>query len=542
MSIRTALTLSALLAASLPTGCMRASATPDGTPLSVSALEPPKLIVVIAVDQLRGDMLQRYSADMKFGFRRLMRGAWFVNAFQDHAITETAPGHATMLSGRFPRGTGIVSNNAGVADRNYRLVDALPGEWPASPHRFTGTTLFDWLKAKDSRTRAVSVSMKDRSAILMIGRAKEDVYWYSYTGGFTTSTYYRDSLPRWVRAFNERRILDQYIGGEWRLSRRDTSYTVADSIPFERHAEGFTVTFPHRIPTDPVKAAVELRNTPAIDSMTALLAIEGLRATGIGRGPHTDLLTVSFSATDRIGHEYGPDSREAYENQMRLDETLGWFLDSLYHQRDSSTVLIAVTGDHGVQPNPDLARIQGLARENEGRVVSLAPQVAAIRAAIQQAGADPAAFRDMREIVSVDRGELRRVQLDPEAVLRAFATAARQVPGVARVDRVTDLRRADPAVDPVARRWMHQIVGGDTPADLVITLTRYSLWYEAVATHGSPYDLDAHVPLIFYGPWARPGRYSTFARVVDLAPTLAGMARVRPLEKLDGLVLGEAIR
>jgi hypothetical protein len=163
---------------------------------------PPKLVVFIAVDQLRGDMLSRYASQLRGGYARLMRGAWFVNAFQDHGITETAPGHASTMSGRFPANTGITSNATGVGDARYPLLVGLPHEPGASPERFQGTTLYDWIVATSPRSRQLSVSMKDRSAILMTGRSKQDVYWYSSSGNFTTSRYYRDSLPAWVKAFN----------------------------------------------------------------------------------------------------------------------------------------------------------------------------------------------------------------------------------------------------------------------------------------------------------------------------------------------------
>ena len=123
------------------------------------ATAPPKLVVFIAVDQLRGDMLARYSAQLQGGYARLMRGAWFVNAFQDHGNTETAPGHASMMSGRFPASTGITSNATGVVDHRYTLIDALPNEVGASPERFQGTTLYDWLAASHPGARALSVSM-----------------------------------------------------------------------------------------------------------------------------------------------------------------------------------------------------------------------------------------------------------------------------------------------------------------------------------------------------------------------------------------------
>lgn len=526
-----------VLVASL--SCMRATASAEGAPLSSSALATPKLVVFITVDQLRGDMLDRYRGDLRFGYARLMRGAWFVNAFQDHAITETAPGHASTMSGRFPRSTGIISNSEGVVDPDYRLLTGMPYETGASPERFVGTTLFDWLYAKDKRTRALSVSKKDRGAILTIGRSKQDVYWFSNNGSFTTSTYYRDALPSWVQAFNARRIAQSYAGAAWRLSRDSSKYAEPDSVPLEKGGRDFT--FPHQFPSDTIGAANYMSVTPTMDSVTAIFALEGLQRLDLGRGPQTDILAISFSATDYVGHSYGPDSREAHENELRLDETIGWFLDSLYKLRDSSTVVVALTGDHGVQPIRELARQRGEATGDQGLLVTLRPTVADVRAGLRAAGADTMAFYYDENIVALDRPALARARLNADSILDAFARAARQVRGVARVERMRSVRRADFATDAIARRWAHQIPES-SPVELVITLTLYSFWYPIPATHGSPFDMDASVPIIFYGPWIKPGRYTSFTRTVDMAPTLAQIAGVRPLEKLDGVVLMQALK
>ncbi len=526
-----------LLTSSL--ACGRVPSSAEAASVGAQRPAPPKLIVFITVDQLRGDMLDRYRADLKFGYARLMRGARFVNAFQDHAITETAPGHASTMSGRFPSSTGITSNSAGVVDPDFHLLTGLRGEAGASPLRFQGTTLFDWLAAKDPKTRALSVSMKDRAAILPIGRSKQDVYWYSSNGSFTTSNYYRDTLPRWVVDFNARRIPAGYAGAAWRLSRDSTKYPEPDLVPYENH--GVNNVFPHLFPENWVDAPNYLRSTPTMDSLTAIFALEGLRQTGVGLGTHTDILAVSFSATDVIGHTYGPDSREAHENEIRLDQTLGWFLDSLYKLRDSNTVMIALTGDHGISPIPELARDRGEATGFQGLRVTLRDEVDAVRASLRAAGVDTMAFDYDLEIVALDRGAVARAHLNADSILDAFVRAAGQVPGVARVDRIAMLRKANFTRDPIARRWSHQIPAS-SPVDLVITLTRYSYWNSLVATHGSPYDQDASVPIIFYGRWIKPGRYTTFARVVDMGPTLAAIAAVKPTERVDGVVLKEAIR
>src|SRR5882762_5588909 len=165
----------------------------------------PRLVLFITVDAMRPDYLSRFEPQLTGGLGRLYRsGAVFTNAFQDHAITETAPGHSETMSGRFPVHTGISANSAGVNDTTVTLIDA-PGPG-ASPFRFRGTTLTDWLVAKDPRTRVLSVSRKDRAAILPIGRSRQPVFWNAPNGIFTTSTYYGSSLPDWVKAFNARRL------------------------------------------------------------------------------------------------------------------------------------------------------------------------------------------------------------------------------------------------------------------------------------------------------------------------------------------------
>jgi predicted AlkP superfamily pyrophosphatase or phosphodiesterase len=507
--------------------------------------QPPKLIVFMVVDQLQGDMLDRYKADLSKGYARLMNhGAWFTNGFQDHAITETAPGHASTMSGRFPASTGIISNSVGVVDRNYPLLIGLRNEAGASPNRFNGTTLTDWLTAHDARTHTLAVSRKDRGAILPTGKSKQDVYWYSPSGNFTTSTYYRDTLPTWVKAFNDRRLTKGYAGKEWDLTL--PKYSEPDTVFYENNGANFI--FPHKLPADTLAAANSIMATPMMDSVLALFALEGLNQTGIGKGPQTDILLVSFSATDYIGHAYGPDSREAHENEVRLDQTIGWFIDSLYKVRDSSTVMFALTGDHGDSPIPELAREKGIATGNQGLRVNLHPVVDSVREAVFRSGGDESAIVYDGELFSVDRGKPTG-GMKPDSILSLFRKLALKVPGVYRVDKLSDLRKKNLANDPIGRRWTHQIPA-TAPIDLAITLTRYSYWYsvsagpdrQITATHGSPWDQDAHVPIIFYGPWVKPGKYTAFARTVDMAPTLAAIARVKPTERLDGVVLKQAIR
>ena len=493
----------------------------------------PRLVVLIAIDQFRADYLERFGA-LPGGLGRLSRGgAWFTNAHHDHAITETAPGHATLLSGRFPRSTGIMMNRIGVEDETAPLIAGGVGTG-ASPKRFRGTTLVDWIRTADPQSRAFSVSSKDRAAILPVGRSKSEVYWYSSDGRFTTSSYYRDTLPPWVVAWNERRFPETFAGRRWDLLLPASAYPEPDSVEAEG-GRGFT--FPHDLPSDPESAVNIVRATPFIDDITLSFALHGVQSLALGASAHTDVLSISLSATDYIGHRYGPDSREIHDQVVRVDRTLGVFLDSLYRLRDSSQITIALTADHGVGTIPELAPAS---QKPKPERVSLAELIAPLRAGLRAAKVDTMAIDIDQQIVVSDRAAFAKAGVNADSAIAAFASAIRVLPGVRRVDRFQALA-ADTLTDPIARRWQHQFPAA-TPIELVVTLTPGSTWRGNIAFHGTPYDYDSHVPIVFYGAGVRPGRIADFVRTVDLAPTLAELAGVRPTEPLDGVVLRAAIR
>jgi predicted AlkP superfamily pyrophosphatase or phosphodiesterase len=496
----------------------------------------PRLIVMITVDQLLPSYFDRFGSQLTGGLARLAReGAHFTNAYQDHAITETAPGHASTLSGRFPYSTGIVMNAAGVLDLQAPLLHSNASG--ASPYRFRGTTLTDWLRSADARSRALSVSRKDRGAILPMGRAKQEVYWYGGNGRFTTSTYYHDTLPDWINRFNARRRPHALAGQSWTLLLSAENYPEVDSVPIESRGNDFV--FPHVLSSDTAPAFGALPEFPWMDEITLELALEGLTQMRLGLGPQTDVLAVSLSATDAIGHRYGPDSREVHDQVLRLDRSLGAFFDSLFVLRDRGAIAIALTADHGVAPFPELAATHG---RTKSVIVDLAPVVRETITSLRERGVDSTAFRVSDDMVFIDRSRLTQNGVSADSTLNAFLARVRRVPGVLRADRLSVLRARANNADKYGRRWRHMIPP-DLPVEAVLTFLPYATSGRATyATHGSPHDYDAHVPVIFFGRWFKPGKYTTMARVVDIAPTLAWIARVQPTERLDGRVLRSALR
>jgi predicted AlkP superfamily pyrophosphatase or phosphodiesterase len=520
-----------LAAAAIPAAAAAQQAPPPAQP------KTPTLVVFFTVDQMRSDYFQRFLPQLSGGLGRLYRGgAFFTNGFQDHAITETAPGHSVILSGRFPEHTGVVANALGVLDYQSPLVGA--PDTGASPFRFRGSALIDWMRVKDWRSRALSVSRKDRAAILPLGRAHQTAVWFARTGNFITSEYYADTLPTWLREFNARRLAFSYFGQQWTPLLPDSAYPEPDTNAVENGGKDYT--FPHKLPVDSAVFSGALTNVPWMDQLTLEAALAGVRGMGLGNGPQTDLLAVSLSTTDAVGHRYGPDSKELHDQIVRLDQYLGAFLDSLYSIRDSTRVIIALTADHGVSPFPE---VHSGRYPNQGAgYVDFSGIVEYIRQKLPRLGIDSAAWRFAEGTLYVDRAKLQAGGVNPDSLVRVFAARVRAVPGVARADRFAELAQRDTTKDFIARRWVHMFPL-DVAPELVVTLKPYWAWGApgGSAQHGSPYDYDARVPILFYGPGFKPGHYDAVVRVVDMAPTLAAVIGVRPIERLDGHVLTAAL-
>jgi predicted AlkP superfamily pyrophosphatase or phosphodiesterase len=524
------------------TALLGALATGSASTPAPVAPPRPKLVIVFTVDQLRPDYLVRWKSQLTGGFATLTGdGAVFANAFEDHAVTETAPGHSTILSGRWPAHTGIIRNSEGVQDSTAPLIGASGGG--ASPRRFRGTALFDWLKAADTLSRALSVSLKDRGAILPLGaaRAGAQAYWFSFAAGhFITSKYYADSLPAWVQAFNAH---DTGPPPVWKLLLADSAYAELDDQPWENG--GQSRTFPHPYPTTCAAApSVRCGASPFLDSLTLELAWSGLQALKLGGRGHTDLLAVSLSATDYVGHAFGPDSREIHDQVLRLDRSLQWFLQRVFDKVGRQNVVVVLTADHAVTPFPEFSRQHG---HPEAQWVSIDTLVAAANAQLTRLGGEDTTRQwlsfDTGMLFLQDNGRLAASGVNLDSLIGALAARLRAVAGVARVDRPGDLARADTAADPVARRWLHHVTG-DPRVVLVVSLSPFDAWsYGAVnlAAHGQPTDLDAHVPIILWGRGVVRGSYDKRANTVDIAPTLARLLGVTPFSVLDGRVLTEAL-
>jgi hypothetical protein len=488
-----------------------------GDPVSPPPRSDLSLVVFVTVDQLRPDYFERYGKEFTGGFGTILhRGTLYDHGRQNHAITETAPGHSTLLSGREPASTGIVDNEHGVEDSSAPLLAGSPGPG-ASPRRFRGTALYDWIAASDTGVRVLSVSRKDRGAILPVGRARVPIFWWS-SGRFTTSRYYADSLPGWVRAFNAVRPARRLAGKKWDLLLPPSAYTEPDSEPYENGGED--VSFPHRIPR--WWGAVEhLQDYPWMDSLTLAFALDGARSLDLGHRSRPDLLLVSLSTTDAVGHHYGPDSREMHDHLLRLDRWLGWFFDSLAARVPRERTLVVLTADHGVQSFPE--RLPG-----KGRV-----WLGDLARGEQVFGSG---------LLSADTVALHARGVRVDSLAKGLAEIASRRKGIARVFTPASLTTSAPD-DPVAALWRNNLPQGYGWL-IAAVLEPGFVWSTegaGVAEHGSTAELDVTVPIAFVGPGIARAVIHRPVRTVDIAPTLAELLGVRPAERLDGAALPEIV-
>ncbi len=509
------------------------------------AAELPRLVLLLAVDQLRAD---RVDERLPGGLGRIARGGLrYTNAWLEHAITETCPAHAGMVTGRHPSGNGIAGNDFidGEGGRPIYCVedpreDALVfgAEHGRSPRHLRATSLGDWLKRARPETRVFSVSGKDRAAIMLGGLRADAAYWFNRSGevGFTTSRYYMDERPSWVTAFNA--ALTSDLPETW---THDVAGSLAaertDDYPGESPEYGRTSGHPllHR---DPERFAENLYVTPYLDQVTLRFAAELVAREGLGRGAGPDLLALSLSATDRVGHLYGPYSHESHDTLGRLDRELGHLLDFLHAELGAGSVLVVLTADHGVLPLPEwLARGEGLACPVEDGRAGLRMLVLGLFWELhKQLGGVFSWPRQWVTItgsrIGVRRAVTRRAGIPPERVLDAAESYLERVPAIARVWRADEIRSE---AGELARLFRNSFVP-DRSGDLLIQLERTCLISvsDYGTGHGTVYDYDRRVPLIFWGHRVKTGERHGRVATVDIAPTLALWLGLQAPEDLDG--------
>lgn len=477
----------------------------------------PKLVVAIVIDQFRYDYLTRFRSEYTGGLKRMLEeGANFTNARYRHYQTVTAAGHSTFLSGATPAMSGIVGNEwwdrttsravTSVFDSTTRLVGA--EGTGASPRRLLQSTLGDELKISGKGGKVIGVSAKDRAAILPAGHSADAAYWFDgNSGNFVSSTYYFATLPQWVTDVNQGRPGDKYAGQKW---------------------------LDHKLPDGGKPLYNELEASPYGNDLIQQFALRALRAEKLGTGPKIDVLTVSYSANDYVGHRYGPDSQEAHELSVTVDRLVGDLLKAAEAQAGTGNVIAVLTADHGVAPLPE----ENQKRRMPGGRFDAKALRAAVESALQTkfGGAHWVAYASEAGIYLNPQ-----TKADPAEAEIVAANVVRGFPHVSRVYTHTQLASGQVPADELGaslRNGFHPSRSGS----VLFLLEPYWILGATGASHGTPYGYDTHVPVLFWGVRVKPGGYHANVAPSDIAPTLATILGVETPSGSVGRVLSEMLK
>jgi predicted AlkP superfamily pyrophosphatase or phosphodiesterase len=490
--------------------------------------------LAIVIDQFRYDYLLRFRQDYNAGLARLLdKGAVFADAHYLHALTVTAVGHSTFLSGAPPSISGIVGNEwfdresggsvTSVFDPNSKLVGGIPDQPGSSPRRLLVSTVTDELKVQNPESKVIGVSIKDRSAILPAGHMADGAYWYSTESNtWVTSSYYRGDLPEWAKKLNQEEPYKRSIGGKW--------------LPFDAANDSAT-PFCSMVAGSATRFCGALEATPWGNEMIEEFAERAIDGEDLGRHAGTDVLTVSFSSNDYVGHAVGPDDPAVRDISIRTDRLLGKLFTFAEQRVGTGNMLVIVTADHGVAPVPEV----NAARKMPGdRLSEFELNQRMTNALTKRFG--PGKWLLPGPVITpyLNLDLIHTRKLDPAEVERVAADAALTEKHIARAYTRHELLTGRVQQDTIGRA-VSLGFNGSRSGDLYILQEPYCLFEATGASHGTPYDYDTHVPVIFLGPGIKSGVYYGTVAVNDIAPTLAAILGVAQPSGSIGRVLSEML-
>ncbi|MGH9362997.1 MAG: alkaline phosphatase family protein, partial [Thermoanaerobaculia bacterium] len=510
------------------------------------AAEPPapddslRLIVLVVVDQLRGDVVHRLGGVLGTdGLRRLAEGGvWYRNAHYSHANTVTGPGHATIATGARPSGHGIASNDwydrkTGakincVSDSASPVVGTAGETGNASPANLTSTAFSDeWILATGGRGRAFGISGKDRGAILPVGKMGKAFWFTTGAGRMVSSTFYYRELPAWAAAFSRAKPAEKYWKKSWERATRDDDGVpvAADDRHFEKDIHGFKRTFPHPFGRDHDKIDhrfyEQVKASIYGDQIVMDFALEALEAEELGKRGGLDILSISLSSNDAVGHNFGPDSVEAKELTHGLDRQIARLLAHLDRQIGRNRYLLALSADHGVSfpTETTFSRGYSSARYDTAEVLKRINRRLnfTIRYLDWSLGfAGPGYF--------FDPDALRFGGKPAEELEGIVAEVIRDTTGISAVFRRSDILAGLLPDSEVARKVRNTFHPTRSP-DVYLVSNAFWLEGSTPASHGTPYAYDTHVPVIFFGAGLEPQEVLRQVDVMDIAPTLSAILR-----------------
>lgn len=508
-----------------------------------AVLRKPKLIIMLVIDQFRYDYLLRFRPEfVAGGFNLLLSGASFVDCRYDYATTATCPGHAALATGSYANLNGIINNSWYVpalgkevycaADPNVQLVGAASGTG-MSPHNLTASTLGDELRlASGLKSRVIAISWKDRAAIMMGGRMPSAVYWADpRTAHFITSTYYTNALPGWVKAFNAQDPAKQYCGEPWRALPQTPD--VGGKL-LHPAATGSGEPCPSQ------KFAEHLPSTPFANQLELNFAADAIRSENLGHGPATDLLAISLSANDYIGHGYGPYSPEVADATLRTDLYLAAFFKQVDQLVGLGNVWITLSADHGVAPTPAFIEEHHL---GPGRLDPKAVRQAVEEALVKAFGPGDWLANIDEFYIDLNHQALESHKISIARAQMVAARAAMSVPTIRVAFTRTQILAGQLPRTPLARKAANSF-NPTRSGDVFMISEPFAVVTSKMTgtSHGTPWNYDAQVPLVFWGQAFKVGTYTTPVQPIDLAATLAAAMGITQPSDTQGRPLAFILR
>ncbi|MDB6130393.1 MAG: alkaline phosphatase [Verrucomicrobiales bacterium] len=497
-----------------------------------SIAQTPKLVVAILVDQFRYDYLERFDRQFaKNGFNLFVnKGVFMTYARYNYCPTVTGPGHASFLSGSTPALHGIIANDwidkktkkqiYCCDDSSVFGVGTATNLSKMSPRNFIGSNFADQMRLH-YQSKVVGISMKDRGAILPAGKKPAGAYWFeSKSGNFVTSSYYRQELPNWVAEFNSRKRAAQFTGATWNRLLNAASYQYPDGMAGEGRLAGETNSvFPHRINYTEKEGFEAIMPTPYGNQVLEEFAEATVEAEKLGQGSSPDLLCISFSAIDYAGHKFGPYSQEVQDVTLRLDRQLASFFTYLDKKIGLANVEMVLTADHGVTPTPEFSREQGLDGQRFNELEFMVELMSRLNARF-----GPGKYFIQPKLYGgnlfFNHDTLHLNNASPEDVssfIRDFAFASGFFQACYSRGQLLE-GRTPGMIGRLAENGYNPERGGDMM--LILKPFILPLTGKTGTTHGTPYNQDTHVPVLFYGSGFKKGRYADEFYITDIVPTL----------------------
>ena len=517
---------------------------------AVPPAEKPKLVVLISVDQMRGDYIDKFQHQWTKGLHRLVsEGAWFRDANYPYYTTVTCAGHASIGTGTVPAVHGMIANS--WADHNNaRLVsctddeDAKPISYGApvttvahSARNLMSPTLSDEMRLQMWPTpKIVGMSLKARSAINLSGHRPDVVVWLDEgDGGWVTSTAFAKAPVPFLQDFFAKHPMTDESARTWNRSMPLGQYMFEYSTANRRSTPHVTTEFPHSMQPKPGRtggaATDPWEASPYSDAYLAAMGMAAMDALKLGRGASTDFLAISFSALDLTGHSYGPLSHEVQDVLFRLDEQIGLLLDKLDRDVGRGQYVVGLSADHGVAPIPEAMKAEGF---DAGRVDNAGMGKAIDSVLARELGPGTYRTRVVGNDVYLNDGIYLKLTQKPTA-MEAVLEAIRKMDGVFRVYRKEQLS----ATDPLTRQLFLSHYEGRS-GDIKYLNKAYWITSASTSTHGTGHRYDTHVPLLLFGFGIKKGEYLDPVAPIDLAPTLAFLNGVT-LPDAMGRILSEAL-